>query len=454
MRLARARLPLPRLQDRRGRADPRPGAGQAEQPHQRRQGRQARPLRRRLDGHDGGRARTAPSTASTPTSRSTKLDGGIIVSNGPCWSPDGRTFYFTDTWSGEISAYDYDLDTGGVANKRTFAKIDLEGGASDGATVDAEGCVWSAIVYAGKLVRYAPGRQRRPGDRHAGQEGDQRHVRRPEPRRPLRHLDGQAAAAALPGRPGAARRACSRSTTSASAACRSRASPAERRRRSPRICGPGTDRWRSARAYGRVSLGFHGFADPAAAGISLLVSKIGRPRCASPWTDSVSRPRTRATGSPRRRCSSATVRLERDASASGGARPARRQRADHHRARAATCRTTACCTPTPVSRSPSAPDVTIGHLAMLHGCTIGEGTLVGIGAVVLNGAKIGRNCHRSPPRRSSPRARSSRTTLLVMGVPGKVVGEVRPEQAERIPAGTAVYVRRWRRYAAGLRSSG
>ncbi|MGD0640717.1 MAG: SMP-30/gluconolactonase/LRE family protein [Roseiarcus sp.] len=86
-----------------------------------------------------------------------KLDDGIIVSNGPCWSPDGKTFYFADSWSGEIWAYDYDLDTGAVANRRTFAKIDTSGGgAADGATVDAEGFVWSAQVYAGKLVRFAP----------------------------------------------------------------------------------------------------------------------------------------------------------------------------------------------------------------------------------------------------------------------------------------------------------
>ncbi len=86
-----------------------------------------------------------------------KLDDGIIVSNGPCWSPDGGTFYFADTWSGEIWAYDYDLDTGAVANRRTFAKIDTSGGGvADGATVDAEGFVWSAQVYAGKLVRFAP----------------------------------------------------------------------------------------------------------------------------------------------------------------------------------------------------------------------------------------------------------------------------------------------------------
>ncbi len=85
------------------------------------------------------------------------LDTGIIVSNGPCWSPDGRTFYFTDTWTGEIWAYDYDPATGEVANRRTFVKVDTSrGGAADGSTVDAEGYLWNALVYDGRLVRYAP----------------------------------------------------------------------------------------------------------------------------------------------------------------------------------------------------------------------------------------------------------------------------------------------------------
>ena len=87
----------------------------------------------------------------------TKIDDGIIVSNGPCWSPDGKTFYFADSWSGEIWAYDYDLETGSVSNRRTFTKVDTsEGGAADGATVDSEGYVWSAGVYVAKLYRYAP----------------------------------------------------------------------------------------------------------------------------------------------------------------------------------------------------------------------------------------------------------------------------------------------------------
>ena len=93
----------------------------------------------------------------------TKLEGGIICSNGPCFTADGKTFYFTDTWSGQISVYDYDTATGTPSNKRCFTKVkdlgaDVTGeyGAFDGATVDAEGCVWTALVYAGYLLRYAP----------------------------------------------------------------------------------------------------------------------------------------------------------------------------------------------------------------------------------------------------------------------------------------------------------
>jgi len=87
----------------------------------------------------------------------TKVDSGIIVSNGPCWSPDGSIFYFADSWSGEIWAYDYDEATGAVSNRRTFATLDTStGGAADGSTVDAEGCLWNAQVYDGKLIRYRP----------------------------------------------------------------------------------------------------------------------------------------------------------------------------------------------------------------------------------------------------------------------------------------------------------
>jgi L-arabinonolactonase len=86
-----------------------------------------------------------------------QLDSDLICSNGPCWSPNGETFYFSDTWSGEIWSYDYDQSTGLVSNRKTFANVDgSAGGASDGSTVDAEGFLWNALVYAGKIVRYAP----------------------------------------------------------------------------------------------------------------------------------------------------------------------------------------------------------------------------------------------------------------------------------------------------------
>lgn len=85
------------------------------------------------------------------------LDSGFAISNGPCWSPDGSTFYFSDTFSGEIWAYDYDLETGGIANRRTFTKAGFtETTTTDGSTVDAEGYLWNAQVYAGKLCRFAP----------------------------------------------------------------------------------------------------------------------------------------------------------------------------------------------------------------------------------------------------------------------------------------------------------
>jgi carbonic anhydrase/acetyltransferase-like protein (isoleucine patch superfamily) len=69
----------------------------------------------------------------------------------------------------------------------------------------------------------------------------------------------------------------------------------------------------------------------------------------------------------------------------------------------------------------------VGHMAMLHGCTVGEGSLVGIGAVVLNGAKIGRNCligAKAFVREGMEVPEGS----MVLGVPGKIVRQMGPEQ--------------------------
>ena len=90
-----------------------------------------------------------------PDYRLTVLDDKLICSNGPCWSPDDTTFYFSDTWSGEIWAYDYDIDAGTVSNRRRFATFDTSPvGGFDGSTVDAEGGLWNAVVYDGRIVRY------------------------------------------------------------------------------------------------------------------------------------------------------------------------------------------------------------------------------------------------------------------------------------------------------------
>lgn len=96
------------------------------------------------------------------------------------------------------------------------------------------------------------------------------------------------------------------------------------------------------------------------------------------------------------------------------------------------------------------PEVTVGHLAMLHGCTIGEGTLIGIGAVILNGARIGRNCLIGA-KALIAEDKEIPDNSLVMGMPGKIRDEVRPEQVERMRRGTASYVAKWRRFATEMR---
>jgi len=91
-----------------------------------------------------------------PDLQVTKVDEGIICTNGPCWSPDDATFYLADTFKGEYWAYDYDIANGAVSNKRVFASFANDPGVADGSTVDAEGCVWNAQLISGDLVRYSP----------------------------------------------------------------------------------------------------------------------------------------------------------------------------------------------------------------------------------------------------------------------------------------------------------
>lgn len=86
----------------------------------------------------------------------TKIAGGLFVSNGLAWSPDGRTMYHADSTPGWIDTYEFEAATGAVSNRQRFAQQTNETGRPDGATVDAEGCYWSAGVSAGVLNRFAP----------------------------------------------------------------------------------------------------------------------------------------------------------------------------------------------------------------------------------------------------------------------------------------------------------
>lgn len=85
-----------------------------------------------------------------------QIDDDIFLSNGPCWSPDNRTFYHADSIRKLIYAYDYDIDRGTLSNRRPFASTEDLAGIPDGATVDSEGHVWSAICEGSKIVRFRP----------------------------------------------------------------------------------------------------------------------------------------------------------------------------------------------------------------------------------------------------------------------------------------------------------
>jgi sugar lactone lactonase YvrE len=84
------------------------------------------------------------------------LDTGIYFSNGPCFSPDDKTFYFADSYHATTYAYDYDIATGKIANRRPFVNTKDLGGAPDGTTVDRDGLVWTAIYQGGKIAAFRP----------------------------------------------------------------------------------------------------------------------------------------------------------------------------------------------------------------------------------------------------------------------------------------------------------
>jgi carbonic anhydrase/acetyltransferase-like protein (isoleucine patch superfamily) len=94
-------------------------------------------------------------------------------------------------------------------------------------------------------------------------------------------------------------------------------------------------------------------------------------------------------------------------------------------------------------------DCTIGHQAMLHGCTIGDNSLIGIKATVLNGAKIGRNCLIGAGA-LVPEGKEIPDNSMVIGVPGRVKRELSDDDAQKLRRGAAHYVENYKRFLAGL----
>ena len=95
-------------------------------------------------------------------------------------------------------------------------------------------------------------------------------------------------------------------------------------------------------------------------------------------------------------------------------------------------------------------DVTVGHQAMLHGCTVGDGSLIGIQAVVLNGATIGRRCLVGAGAVVTE-GKEFPDGSLILGAPAKAVRSITPEQVERLRFGAQHYVENAERHRRQLK---
>ena len=94
-------------------------------------------------------------------------------------------------------------------------------------------------------------------------------------------------------------------------------------------------------------------------------------------------------------------------------------------------------------------DVTIGHLVMLHGCTIEDNSLIGIGSVILNGAKIGRNCIIGANALITEN-KVIPDNSLVLGSPGKIVRKVTNEEVMQITKNAIHYQENWKKYSKSI----
>ena len=90
-------------------------------------------------------------------------------------------------------------------------------------------------------------------------------------------------------------------------------------------------------------------------------------------------------------------------------------------------------------------NVTVGHLAMLHGCEIGDGSLIGIGSVILNGAKIGKNCIIGS-KALVTEGMEIPDGAMVLGIPGKVKKILNEEEQSVVSLGAEHYIQNYKKY--------
>ena len=98
-------------------------------------------------------------------------------------------------------------------------------------------------------------------------------------------------------------------------------------------------------------------------------------------------------------------------------------------------------------------NVTVGHQVMLHGCSIGDGSLIGIQAVVLNGAKIGKHCLVGAGALVTE-GKQFPDGSMIIGAPAKVVRQLTPEQMAELDRSAEHYVENARRFRSGLKKIG
>lgn len=131
-----------------------------------------KPYNRFNDGAVDGKGRFWANTMCDPNSKSPnpegslyrldpdlsvhKMETDLMLPNGMGWSPDQKTMYLTNSPLHVIYAYDFDLETGTISNRRSFINTPESEGVPDGLTIDTDGYLWSARWGAGKICCYDP----------------------------------------------------------------------------------------------------------------------------------------------------------------------------------------------------------------------------------------------------------------------------------------------------------